>query len=287
VVGREFEKLTPAEQEEALHENAEIMVSVSRELGFSGLTFPADYWEVAPGVPSYFWLPPEARLQQVRILHETAGRDLLLIGSSGGVMGMPGAHEYEEVSCKLFDAPEEIDERARGILQWGLDNARRLQDVGMAGAMTAADIADNHGPYYSPPHMARFILPYLRSWSAEMRRMGLYAIMHTDGMIDPILEDLACSGLHALQAIDPVAGMDMVRAQRQVGERLCLCGNVDCGLLQFGPPEKIYESTKSLLQACKSGGRFVLGASNAVFQQMPIENYRAMVQAWRDYGKYD
>ena len=53
----------------------------------------------------------------------------------------------------------------------------------------------------------------------------------------PVQEPVADSLLDALQAIDPVAGMDMLQVKAQVGDRLCLCGNVDCGLLVMGAPE--------------------------------------------------
>ena len=35
-----------------------------------------------------------------------------------------------------------------------------------------------------------------------------------------------------------------------------------------------------------AGGGFVLGASNAVQREVPAENYRAMLAAWKRYGTY-
>ena len=119
-----------------------------------------------------------------------------------------------------------------------------------------------------------------------MRECGLYSVLHTDGMILPVLDAIAETGIDAIQALDPIAGVDIVEAKRIAGSRLCLCGNIDCGLLHFGPPERIYAVTRNTIQACKPGGGFVLGASNAVFRETPPAHYRTMVQAWRDYGAY-
>jgi hypothetical protein len=44
--------------------------------------------------------------------------------------------------------------------------------------------------------------------------------------------------------------------------------------------------TRDLLHDCKPGGGFVLGASNAVQEQVPMANYRAMICAWEEWGKY-
>lgn len=285
VLGEEFLALSAAEREKALHANAETLLSVSEEMHFAGLTVPGTYWEIAPGVPAHYWLPGDARYRQIEVIQEMGAGDLLLVAGSGGVMSMPGASTYLAFAYKLYDAPEEVDELARDALSRGLETARRLRDLGIEALFTASDIADNHGPWFNPEQMKRYILPYLSEWAAQVKRMGCYAILHTDGELTPCLEDIAHSGIHALQAIDPVAGMDILVVKRQVGGRLCLCGNLDCGLLVSGSPEEVYAAARDLLLGCKAGGGFVLGASNAVQPEVPIANYRAMIDAWAAHGR--
>jgi uroporphyrinogen decarboxylase len=286
ILGQEFLQCSPREQERALHANAEIWVAAAQALRFAAITVPGAYWEIAPGVPAYYWLPGGARFRQITALYQAGADDLLLIGGSGGVMAMPGAEQYVEFAYQLLDAPDEIEQMARDRLAHGLETARRLRDAGIEAMFTASDIADNRGCYFNPRQMERFILPYLRRWAEEITAMGCYAILHTDGNVAAYVEAIASSGLHALQAIDPVAGMDIRATQRAVRGRLCLCGNIDCGLLLTGPPERVYKMTRDLLRDCKDGGGLVLGASNAVQPEVPIENYRAMIHAWEDYGQY-
>ena len=114
---------------------------------------------------------------------------------------------------------------------------------------------------------------------------GLYAILHTDGDITRMLERLSETGLHGVQAVDPVSGMDMAHAKGVVDGKLCLCGNVDCGMLIMDTKDKIYDSTCDILKDCKAGG-LVLGASNAVVIETPIGKYREVVWAWEDAGQY-
>ena len=45
-----------------------------------------------------------------------------------------------------------------------------------------------------------------------------------------------------------------------------------------------WEKSSKLLLACKDGGGFVLGASNAVQPEVPVANYRAMIEAWKQHG---
>jgi len=285
VLGHEFAGLTAAERERALRSNAELILSVCAELGFAGLTPPGGFWQIAPGQLAYWVLPEEGRWEQIRILKELAPPDLMLISGTGGVL-TPPLQGYEQFAYQLYDAPDAVEEMAREARDAGIETAERLRDLGVEAVYCAADIADNHGPYFTPAQMDRFVLPYLHTWAEGVKALGLYAILHSDGDLMPVIDDLAASGLSALQAVDPIAGMDIVEVKQRVRDRLCLCGNIDCGLLHLGPAERIYETTRDTLAACKPGGGFVLGASNAVFRETPIEHYREMVRAWRDHGRY-
>lgn len=286
ILGREFESLPAGRQEAALHANAEIFCEVSDQLNFAAVSVPNNYWEVAPGKPAYFWLPDESRLRQIRILDRMLSSDTLLIAGAHAVLGIPGADRYEDYSIQLFTEPEAIDRLARRTLVRGIDAARQLIDCGAGAVFSASDLADSHGPYYNPVQMDRFILPCLADWAAEVKRMGAYAILHSDGNLNPYLDAIADSGIDALQAVDPVAGMDMRAAKDRVGDRICLCGNIDCGLAVTGSPEQVFEAARDLLVTCKEGGGLVLGASNALQPEVPAENYLAVIEAWKQFGGY-
>ena len=223
VLGQTFAALNPAEQEQALRRNAEIMAAVAKRLGHSALTCPGGYWEVAPGVEAYFWLPGDAPWRQLAYLRDAAGRQLaVVVFIQGMIMPPTTADSYQAFCYKLFDVPEEIDRWAAATLAAGLEEARRARDLGADAVCDACDVADNH--------------------------------------------------------------MDIVTTRAQVKGKLCLCGNMDLRLLAGGPEEAIVNETKRICLACKPGGGFVLGATNAVFKEIPPAHYAAMLKAWNEYG---
>ncbi len=263
--------------------NAEIMLAVSAEMHFAALTGPNAYWNHAPGQLAYYCMPGDTRFRQMEILRKRAPQDLMLIGTTGGIIGA----DYSPEFCyRLVDEPETIDEVAKNCLLGAIEVAKRFRDCGAEAVMSPSDIADNSGPFFNPDQMRRWILPYLEQWSGAIRAMGMYTILHTDGNLMPYMDAIAATGLDAIQAVDPVAGMDMRKTKDIVGHRLCLCGNIDCGLLVRGRPEEVYEATRSLLRLCKADGGLVLGASNAVQPDVPMDNYRAMIQSWKRHGQY-
>lgn len=174
--------------------------------------------------------------------------------------------------------------QAERTFQGSLDAIRRFRDLGAGAVFTASDIADNSGPFFHPAQMERWIYPFLGRWAEAVHSLGMFGILHSDGNLAPYMDRLATSGVDAIQAIDPVAGMDMVETMKLVDGRVCLCGNVDCGLLLTGTPDLVFEATTRLLAACGSGGGFVLGTSNAVQPETPISSYRAMIAACREFN---
>jgi len=284
VLGREFEALTPSGQDRALHTNAEILLSVADEMGWAALTVPGGYWEEAPGKPAYYCLPKEARFQQAAVLHDMAPPGLMLIASATGVMS---ANYGEEFCLRMFEEPEIIDRQAEDTLKGSWETIRRFGDLGIGAVFTASDIADNSGPFFNPLQMDRWIYPFIRRWVDFVRSIGLFSILHSDGNLTPYIDRLAVSGVDAIQAIDTVAGMDMAATQKITAGRVCLCGNLDCGLLLTGTPDQVFHATKKLLTTCKNDGAFVLGTSNAVQPEAPMANYRAMISAWKQFGRYD
>ncbi len=276
--GPEYMKLSSAEKDRALRNDARIILEVADELGFAGVTIPDSPWDCI------YTLPPEDRLTLAKYLYAESP-DFLITAGCGGVMAMPDSN-YMEFCYQLMDDPDAVEERCRKMLANGIDSLNRYSACGIQAAYAAADMADNKGQFFNDAQMERFILPYLSRWVEGAKKAGIYPILHTDGNISKLLERLTATGICAVQAVDPVAGMDIRVVKEQMGTRLCLCGNIDCGELILATPEKLYADTKELLMDCKPNGCFVLGASNAVVNTTPKENYSAVIRAWRDFGKY-
>ena len=284
IVGTAFNALSSQEKKHALHQNAEVIADVSELLNFSAVTVPGGYWEIAPGHPAYYWLPEKERLEQIRLLQKAMGDRIMLVAGNPAVLAMPGADEYMEFAYTLMERPHEIETRARELFQSGIEEASRLLDLGVGALYTASDIADNHGPYFNPEQMEQLILPFLDSWAEHVQAKGGLSILHSDGNLTPCLEMIAGTKVQALQAIDPTAGMDL-RATKQLTEgRLCLCGNIECGLFITGKPDDVFDATRDALTGSKEKGGLVLGASNAIEKELKKENYLAFLDAWKEHG---
>lgn len=141
------------------------------------------------------------------------------------------------------------------------------------------------GTFISPEMLDEFFFPYFYKWVEEAKRLGAYTIWHTDGNISSILDRAVESGVNAIQCIDPLAGMDIIRLKKELYGKIALIGNVDCSVLQNGTGEEIEQAAKYVLEGCKGNGGFVLSGCNAIFKGITADNYQVMVDARYKYGQ--
>jgi hypothetical protein len=140
-------------------------------------------------------------------------------------------------------------------------------------------------PLISPTHYKTYILPELKFLSDRIHRAGAFAINASDGDLWPVIDDfLIQSGVDGYLEIDLHAGMDLARLKTQFGTRITFYGNLDCGIeLSFGTPEVVQKHTLSCLEAGWGSGGHILCASNAITASVPLTNYLAVLDAYRNF----
>jgi uroporphyrinogen decarboxylase len=78
----------------------------------------------------------------------------------------------------------------------------------------------------------------------------------------------------------------MAEMKTAVGDRVCLIGNVNCGLLDSGTDEECIESARYALRHGMPGGGFIFSTSNCVYTGMRLERYELILDVMRREGVY-
>ncbi len=157
---------------------------------------------------------------------------------------------------------------------------------GLDGFSLCSDYCFNTGPFMSPAQFSEFVTPYLARLIKGYRDLGFYTVKHTDGNIMPILDQLVQANPHALHSIDPQAGVDIAEVKRLYGDRVCLIGNVNCGLLDTGTEEQCIESARYCLKHGMPGGGYIFSTSNCIYTGMRLSRYELIHWVWREEGNY-
>ncbi len=148
------------------------------------------------------------------------------------------------------------------------------------------DFAYSSGPMISPQLLRQVFFPWLERAATKCHDAGRPMLLHSDGKLDALLPDIVASGADGIQAIEPKC-MDIAAVKREYGDRLALMGNVDLGYtLTRGTPHEVMDEVRRIIHHAAPGGGLLVGSANSITNYVPLENYRALLGAVREYGRY-
>jgi len=183
--------------------------------------------------------------------------------------------------------PQLVHDLIEVCQSYDLRLTERAVKAGVDIVVLGDDYADKNGPMMSPKHFREFILPGLKRAVDSAHAAGAYVIKHTDGNIMPILDMIVDTGIDGLNPLEPVAKMDIGLVKKRYGHRVCLVGNIDCGeVLSRCTPQRVREEVRKCIAAASPGGGHMLSSSNSIHSSVKPENYMAMVEALREFGRY-
>ena len=270
----EMDKATIAEREKCLSRFFHIWELIITKYDWAGIPLPVD-------LNGYF---------HGRVIPEGARRfgDKVMIydyNGQGTFWMLPGS-EMMEFTVMLFEQPEELHEEAKRKRDASIELAKVQVDQGVDFICINSDYGYNQGPFISPKMFAEFVTPYLSEVVDGIHRLGVKAILHSDGDLRQILPQLVSTELDGYQSVDPQGHMDIAEVKRVYGDRLILMGNVQASLLQEVDEHRIRESVRYCMTYGKPGGRYIFSTSNCIFKGMPLESYHIMLDEYNKLARY-
>lgn len=230
----------------------------------------------------------EETIRLVDLVREKSGDKYFLMLHGDATYGIPDGNKMVEFSYQLADEPEKMLAQAVAMVDDALVRGERLRNAcAIDGFALCSDYCLNVGPFLSPDQFSEFVTPYLARLTKGYRDMGYYVIKHTDGNIMPILDQLVETNPHALHSIDPQAGVDIAEVKQRYGDKVCLIGNVNCGVLDTGSDTACADTVRYALRHGMPGGGYIFSTSNCVYTGMRLQRYEEMLNIWRAEGNYD
>ena len=229
----------------------------------------------------------EETIRLVDIIREKTGDRYFIMRHGDATFSIPSGGEMMPFVERMADEPEKLLAEAQQRVDDAIRRAEQYaRHGGLDGYALCADYCFNTGPFLSPPRFAQFITPFLAQITKAYRDLGFYVIKHTDGNIMPIIDQLVSTNPHALHSLDPQANVDIAEVKRRYGHQLCLCGNVNCGMLDTGADEEVIESARYSLRNGMPGGGYIFCTSNCIYTGMRLARYELMLDVWRREGVY-
>lgn len=194
---------------------------------------------------------------------------------------------FENAAYALYDQPGLVESVLDRMGDFLFRLFKRVLELPNLGAVWFADDLSSVDTYFVNPNWYRaHLFPWMRKFGEAADAARLPLIYHCDGTMWEVLPDVVACGFSAIQPIEPKA-MDITEVKRQYGDRLCLIGNIDLGgCLTMGTPAEVEEQVRARICELAPGGGYMVGSSNSITSYVPLENYKALIEATFRWGAY-
>lgn len=196
---------------------------------------------------------------------------------------------YEHFCSMLSENPSFVAETAARVGQIQCAVMRRVIKMpGVVAAWYGDDLAYTESLLASPKVLRKYFFPWIEELAGIAHSAGMPFIMHSDGRLWQVLDDLIALGVDALHPIEPKA-MDIYDLKRRYGRKIAIFGNVDMGYTLTegaGTPEAVRAEVRQQIRELGPGGGYGLASGAGLTRYVDIDNFQAMREALLEYGSY-
>jgi len=194
---------------------------------------------------------------------------------------------YEDLFINIANNPKLIEVLVSLSVDYNLAVAKEAVKLGIKIVGIADDYAYDKGLLISPKSFNEIFYPGFLKVMRGYKEMGLLVIKHSDGNIWPIIDKFVDAGIDCIDPIEPTAGMSIKDVKEKYGNQVAIKGNVDCAYtLTFGKKDDVIAETLQCLKDGAPGYGFILSSSNSIHSGVKPENYVAMLETLKEYGRY-
>jgi len=172
-----------------------------------------------------------------------------------------------------------------------LDYYLKMTDIAIEAGIDVLipgdDVAYRTGTFIKPDMFEEIWLGRMQKIVRKGREAGLPIMFHSCGNLTGIMDSIICKlDIDCLHPIEPYS-MDIYDIKQKYHDHFCVAGNMDiAGPLAFGTPKETYDEAVKMIETLKVGGKYIFCSNHSITNDIPPENFDAMLQALKDVGAY-
>lgn len=234
---------------------------------------------------SYPWPDPDgfdySRLHKLAA-ELPSGMKFIVFGPNGVLENVIQLVGYESLCYMVVDDPALVQDVFDAV---GSRLVRYYEICGQYDSVGAMISNDDWGfktqTMLSVDDMRKYVFPWHKRIVEAIHGCGRLAILHScgklDAVMDDVIDDMRFDGKHSFE--DSI--MPVEQAYEKWGARIAILGGIDVDFVCRATPEQVRQRSLDMLERAKSRGGYALGTGNSVPEDVPVDNYMAMISAVR------
>jgi uroporphyrinogen decarboxylase len=189
----------------------------------------------------------------------------------------------ENLMVDLATSPPMLERLLDDLLAFNLRWIEKWNRLEYDGLHFGDDWGGQRGLLIRPDTWRRIFKPRYAAMFAQARKAGRDIWFHTDGRVNEILQDLIEIGVDVINVQAAVVGPDWIA--RNLRGRVAFRTDIDRQrVLPFGSPADVKEEVRRTFEACGTDRGGII-ACGEIGPDVPLENIRAMYEAFRESGR--
>jgi len=234
--------------------------------------------------------PTDSELEVIRYIVKELGNTHFVFSSP--LIGHPKLRFSDSTKSgmeewvRLYEDPERYREKLLKHVNSSLTKrgVEIVKQEGLDGVAYSVDYGGTTGPFMSPEMFRKAILPGLSAFCDIAHSFGLIVLHHACGNNQILMDMIVEAGVDVYQSIQ--TEMDIKKMKKRYGKNITLWGGVPAGDLITSTPEEVKKEAIDYLNTCKPGGGYIFATTHSIMPGAKYENYMAMLEACKEYGKY-
>jgi len=234
---------------------------------------------------SSFKFPEIPSLEDVIKTQNRGESDLYVFGFGFNLFErMQFLRGYEALMFDLALKTNEAYMLRDALVEWSVEYARRSAEANIDGMPYADDWGTQLSLIISPAAWREFFKPAYARMFEPAKSKGKHVHFHSDGYTIEIIPDLIDVGVDVLNVQHAI--MDIKQLGREFGGRVAFRSDLDRQhILPHGSRQQIRDHVKEVIDCLGSFDGGLIGHGE-IAPDVPLENIRYALEAWRDFGNY-
>lgn len=187
--------------------------------------------------------------------------------------GRPGT---QQALLNMVTEPEKSREIYLKLADWSAACAANAIRAGVDVLEVSDDWGQQNTMLFSPEMWRDLIQPAFQRILDMAHEAGVPVILHSDGDITAVLDDLAGMGIRGLHPVQESAGMTYDTVREKLGQDVCIMGGLDTvAALPVMSPEEVREEVRRVFGILKPAGPFIFAGSHMFQDDTPLDVIKA------------
>jgi len=242
------------------------------------------------------WEQPDPT-DEIRMAGFLAGRDVqkkmndevFVIPSTGALMECTwegfGLERFSRLLTHGKQVKKVFDDRGK----FTLELVKILAENDAQMILLWDDYGYKNGLFMSPRNYRTYVFPWIRQICQAAHKNDCRIMLHSDGDLIQIFQDIIDCGVDALNPIEPTTAnpdYDIFKLHEKYGDKITFVGNVSPMMLANGSIKEIEDYCRKLIRELAPGGGYILSSGHSINPAVTLDRWQAMLRIREKYGNY-